>query len=350
MAYYDKQKMIDIARAEVGYCEKETYDQLDEPTENAGDENYTKYQRDLAKVSFFNSSKKGVAWCAVFAAWPFYQAYGKSAALKLLCQPSSNNAGAGCSSAMNYFKDKGQFYDKPEVGDLIFFESSEAEGESSHVGIVYKTSLLNVHTVEGNTSDGKSVVENGGEVCEKKYVKSNARILGYGRPNWGDPSEAEPEDDGADTPADGEVEELPPVDAGVEIEYLCNATIQAPSGRVNFRQRPDKTGKLVKGMNKVKNGETVKVKTTDGVWAAVEYGKYYGYIMCEFLIMDKEVKVEHDPDYVYYVTVQGDTLWGIAKKFLDKGQRFKEIKELNGLKSNICKPGMRLKIPNEGDG
>lgn len=350
MAYYDKQKMIDIALAEVGYCEKETYDQLDEPTSNAGDENFTKYQRDLAKVSFFNSSKKGVAWCAVFAAWPFYQAFGKAAALKLLCQPSSNNAGAGCSSAMNYFKAKGQFYDKPEVGDLIFFESSTEAGESSHVGIVYKTSLLNVYTVEGNTSDGKSIVENGGEVCEKKYAKSNKRILGYGRPDWGDPSEAEPEDDSADTPVDGGVEELPPVDEGVEIEYLCNATVEAPSGGVNFRQKPDKTGKLVKGMNKIKNGEVVGVKSSDGVWAAVEYGKYRGYIMCEFLIMDKEIVIEHDPSFVYYTTVQGDTLWSIAKKFLDKGQRYKEIKELNGLKSNICKPGMRLKIPNEGDG
>lgn len=188
MAYYDKQKMIDIARAEVDYCEKETYDQLDDPTANAGDENYTKYQRDLAKVNFFNSSKKGVAWCAVFAAWPFYQAYGKDAALKLLCQPKGSNAGAGCNSAMNYFKSKGQFYNAPEVGDLIFFESSTTSGESSHVGIVYKISLLNVYTVEGNTSDGKSVVENGGEVCEKKYAKSNKRILGYGRPEWGDPS------------------------------------------------------------------------------------------------------------------------------------------------------------------
>lgn len=350
MAYYDKQKMIDIARAEVGYCEKETYDQLDDPTANAGDENYTKYQRDLAKVSYFNSSKKGVAWCAVFAAWPFYKAFGEAAAKKLLCQPNSGNAGAGSNSAMNYFKDKGQFYDKPEVGDLIFFESSTEPGEASHTGIVYKISLLNVHTVEGNTSNGKSIVENGGEVCEKKYAKSNKRILGYGRPEWGDPSEAEPEDNAANPPIVSDGDEAPSVSEEVKVEYLCNATVNAPSGRVNYRQLPDKTGKLVKGMNKIKNGESVKVKTTDGVWAAVEYGKYRGYVMCEFLIMDKEIAAEHDPDFIYYTTVQGDTLWGIARRFLGKGQRYKEIKKLNGLKNNICKPGMRLKIPNEGNG
>lgn len=250
MAYYDKQKMIDIARAEVGYCEKETYDQLDDPIANAGDKNYTKYQRDLAKVSYFNSSKKGVAWCAVFAAWPFYQAFGKSAALKLLCQPSKGNAGAGCSSAMNYFKNKGQFHDKPEVGDLIFFESSSDPGESSHVGIVYKTSLLTVYTVEGNTSSGKSIVENGGAVCEKKYAKSNGRILGYGRPNYGDPSEEEETVEAEDTEEKEEIIEIP-------VEYIGTAKVEAPSGRVNFRQKPNKSAPGVVGMYKVKNGEQV---------------------------------------------------------------------------------------------
>lgn len=274
MAYYDKQKVIDIARAEVGYCEKETYDQLDEPTANAGDENYTKYQRDLAKISYFNSSKKGVAWCAVFAAWPFVEAFGKDAALKLLCQPKGNNAGAGCNSAMNYFKNKGQFHDKPEVGDLIFFESSTEAGESSHTGIVYKTSLLNVFTVEGNTSDGKAVVENGGQVCEKKYAKSNKRILGYGRPEWGDPNDEE-----AVNP-DASEDDVPVID--IPVEYIATATVNAPSGRVNFRQAPDKNAAGVVGMYKVKNGEEVQIRSKDGTWAAVDYGKYHGYIMLEF--------------------------------------------------------------------
>ena len=43
------QKVIDLATAEVNYVEKETYDQLDDPSANAGDENYTKYQRDRAQ-------------------------------------------------------------------------------------------------------------------------------------------------------------------------------------------------------------------------------------------------------------------------------------------------------------
>ena len=78
---YDKQKVIDIALAEVGYLEKASKDRLDEKTANAGSNNITKYARDLAAVSYFNGNKQGVAWCATFVCWDFYKAYGKSAAL-----------------------------------------------------------------------------------------------------------------------------------------------------------------------------------------------------------------------------------------------------------------------------
>lgn len=46
-----------------------------------------------------------------------------------------------------------------------------------------------------------------------------------------------------------------------------------------------------------------------------------------------------------YVTAQGDTLWGISKKFLGRGNRYKEIMRANGLTSTVIRPGMRLKIP-----
>ena len=41
----------------------------------------------------------------------------------------------------------------------------------------------------------------------------------------------------------------------------------------------------------------------------------------------------------------GDTLWNISKKYLGKGTRYKEIVELNNLKSNFIRVGMVLKIP-----
>ena len=59
---YDKQKVIDIALAEVNYLEKASNAQLDDPTANAGKKNYTKYARDLDRIGFFNGKKNGYAW------------------------------------------------------------------------------------------------------------------------------------------------------------------------------------------------------------------------------------------------------------------------------------------------
>lgn len=52
-------------------------------------------------------------------------------------------------------------------------------------------------------------------------------------------------------------------------------------------------------------------------------------------------------DYRTHTVAHGDTLWSIAKKYLDNGSRYKEIISLNGLKSNVIYSGMKLKIPNK---
>lgn len=183
---YDKQKVIDIALSEVGYLEKASASQLDSKTANAGSGNYTKYSRDLAAVSFFNGRKQGVAWCAVFDAWCFYKAYGKAAALELLCQPTkaANNAGAGCKYARNYFKTKGQLHtSNPQPGDVIFFYSKD-KSQIQHQGLVYKVDGSKVYTVEGNTSGASGVVANGGGVFKKSYPHTYDRLAGYGRPQF----------------------------------------------------------------------------------------------------------------------------------------------------------------------
>ena len=183
---YDLQKVLDVAASEVGYLEKASTSNLDDKTANAGSGNYTKYSRDLATYPYFNGKKQGVAWCAVFVAWCFVQAYGKDAALKLLCQPTkpANNAGAGCKYARNYFKNKGQLHDDPQPGDVIFFYSSD-KSSIQHTGIVYKVDSSKVYTIEGNTSGASGVIANGGGVCKKSYSLSYARLAGFGRPAYG---------------------------------------------------------------------------------------------------------------------------------------------------------------------
>ena len=171
---YDVNKVINIANAEVGYLEKETNSNLDSKTANAGDMNYTKYWRDI-----YPSYQRN-AWCLCFVVWCFKQAYGDAIAKKLLCM--TNGYTFYTPTSANYFKKNGQWYTKPQVGDLIFFKNSV---RICHVGLVYKVTSTTVYTVEGNTSGASGVIANGGGVCKKSYAIGYSRIAGYGRPNYG---------------------------------------------------------------------------------------------------------------------------------------------------------------------
>lgn len=248
---HDKQKVIDIALAEVGYLEKASNSQLDSKTANAGDKNRTKYSRDLASISFYNGNKQGVAWCDVFVDWCFVQAYGKANALAMTYQPTTakNNAGAGCKYSRSYYKNKGKLFDTPQPGDQIFFYSAD-KTQIAHTGLVYKVDGSKVYTVEGNTSGASGVIANGGGVCKKSYNLTYGRIAGYGRPNYGEQSAA--------------VTPTQPTEA---------------------------------------------------------------------------------PKYTLYTIQKGDTLWRIAQKHLGAGIRYKEIMQLNGLKSTVIYAGKQLKIP-----
>lgn len=169
----ERDKVISIALNEVGYLEKKSNSQLDDKTANAGDKNYTKYARDLHKLGdFYNGNKNGFSWCDVFVDWCFVTAFGEERALELLCQPKKS-CGAGVGFSCDYYKNKGQFYTKPEVGDQIFFKDSK--GVRTHTGLVYQVDNNYVYTVEGNTGNG---------VKKKKYAINSNSIYGYGRPKY----------------------------------------------------------------------------------------------------------------------------------------------------------------------
>lgn len=177
------EKVIAVAKTEVGYLEKKTNSQLDSKTANVGSANYTKYARDLDNIKgYFNGAKNGYQWCAVFVNWCFVKAYGAAAAKSLLCQPATNSYAASCMQAVKYFKNKNQFYKTPKVGDQIFFLDSA--GDAAHTGLVYKVDGSRVYTIEGNTSSASGVVANGGSVAYKSYPLNYSRICGYGRPKY----------------------------------------------------------------------------------------------------------------------------------------------------------------------
>lgn len=180
---YYASKIIKTALNEVGYVEKASNKDLDSKTANAGSGNYTKYARDLDKISgFYNGKKNGYAWCDVFVDWCFIETYGEEKGRELLCQPTKS-LGAGCGYSMNYYKNKGQFHTKPAIGDQIFFKNTSGTS-ITHTGIVYDVDDTCVYTIEGNTSPDEGVVANGGQVCKKKYSLTYNKIAGYGRPNY----------------------------------------------------------------------------------------------------------------------------------------------------------------------
>lgn len=181
MMGYSVSKLLKVAKGEVGYLEKETNSSLDHKTLNAGDENYTKYARDLYSSGYYNGNKNGYAWCDVFVDWCFLQLCDGDAvkAEWIICQ--TGDYGAGCGYSMRYYQSAGRFYKTPKPGDQIFFGTAS---NVSHTGIVAAVDSSRVYTIEGNTSSTSGVVANGGGVFEKSYPINYARIVGYGRPRY----------------------------------------------------------------------------------------------------------------------------------------------------------------------
>ena len=174
-------KSVIIALGEVGYLEKQSRRQLYEKHTNPGDENYTKYARDMhAHLGFYRGGKQGLPWCDVFVDWCFVQAYGVIAGRKLLCQPILSK-GAGCRYSYGYYREAGRLVDSPQEGDQIFFRR---EGRICHTGLVTGVKDGRVYTVEGNTSDAEGIVANGGCVAQKSYALDDPGIAGYGRPDY----------------------------------------------------------------------------------------------------------------------------------------------------------------------
>ena len=180
---YTAKQLVEIAKAEVGYLEKESNSNLDSKTGNAGDNNWTKYARDLHKAGYYNGNKNGYAWCDVFVDHCHWIAAGKDAkeAQRVICQ--TGLYGASCTYSAQYYKNAGRLYSDPMVGDQIFFWNS-LKTKVAHTGIVIAIDDACVYTIEGNTSGASGVIANGGGVCKKKYSRTYGRIYGYGRPMY----------------------------------------------------------------------------------------------------------------------------------------------------------------------
>jgi len=282
--------LIKVAKSQVGYLEKKSNKDLEHKTKNAGSNNYTIYAEEYKKFAGVNY--QGQSWCDMFVDWCFVKAFGKKDAERLL-----NGFSAYTPTSASFFKKiKAWITDKPQIGDIIFFKNTQ---RINHTGIVIDVTSTKVYTIEGNTSNSSAVVENGGGVFEKSYLLTNSRIAGYGRPNY-DKKEVNTETKSNSSKNFYEYYVVKSGDTLSKIAKIYNTTVD---NIVKFNS--------IKNANSISVGEKLLVAT-----------------------------------YQIYIVVKGDTLSKISKKFLKDANRYKEIMELNNLRTTTLSIGQELKIPN----
>lgn len=185
---YDRQKVIAIAAAEIGYLEKSkaAYQAnpaiLDQKTAGAGSDNYTKYGRDMHKI-YPAVIDFPAPWCDTLIDWAMYKSYGVATAKSLLGGTFDDYTVA---SAQAYQK-HGALDGKPEVGAQVFFTKNGKVSGCYHTGLVIVVSSdgKTMTTIEGNTSaTGTNIEANGGCVAKKTRAVTGNTLFGH--PNYQD--------------------------------------------------------------------------------------------------------------------------------------------------------------------
>lgn len=154
-----------IANSEVGYCEKQTNEDLDDKTANAGNGNYTKYGEWYGL--------NGQAWCAMFVSWCANQA---SISTGIIPKFALTESGMQTFQSWGKFENSVQYGGSytPKVGD-IFFLSYDAN-DTYHTGIVVSVSGNTMTCIEGNTENNMV------EIKTRSLTSSSLR--GFGTPSY----------------------------------------------------------------------------------------------------------------------------------------------------------------------
>ena len=255
-------KLISIAKNEIGYLEKKSNRQLDSKTANAGSNNYTKYWRDIYPAY------QGKAWCAAFVSWCFMKAFGLETAKKLLKH-----------WPYVYCPTLGQLFTKnanPKVGDIVIFYH---RGTFTHTGIVTSVNGDRFYTIEGNTSGASGIIANGGGVCAKSYLNSQMPGTKFCTPNWGFVADASTDNSSntTSTTKDSKPSKTPKFVGKVTANTL-NVRTWAGTENPQVKSYPV----LSKG-NLIDVCDTIKAKDkTDWYYIRIA-GKYFGFVSAKYI-------------------------------------------------------------------
>lgn len=240
-------KVLSIARQEIGYLEKKNGNSLYDKSANAGYNNYTKYWAEI-KPSF-----QGQPWCACFVTWVLQQAFGQENTKRLL----KHYPFVYCPTMGNLFT----LNANPKVGDIVLFYRN---GKFAHTGIVSYVSGDYFKSIEGNTSSKGGIVPNGGAVCEKGYYNSSLPGTKFVTLDWDSISTFE---DFTETP-------------------INKQGIITVDSRLNVRKKPDINASI---LGKYVTGAVVTlIAETDNGW----YKTDKGYISKQYVQIIEEKKEE----------------------------------------------------------
>lgn len=153
-----KQKLVNWCNSQVGYHES-----WDGSNKYGADGDWD--------VKLYGFDASNVPWCDVFADYAFIHNFGYEIGSRMTFQYPEGYA--LCRWSADAYKNNGNWFSVPEVGDQIFFYSG---GDINHTGIVVAVNGDNITCVEGNCADS---------VGRTYYNwRISNQIAGYGRPEW----------------------------------------------------------------------------------------------------------------------------------------------------------------------
>ena len=167
------QNLIKIALSEDGYVEKNSNMNLDSKTANKGNQNYTKYARDVNAAGLMGCQAQ--PWCCTLQFWLEMQEFGIEKALQHWHMTRSSYVGYNCFATYNAFKKAGKVGMTPKLGAVVIFNFSHA---GRVVNICAKNGQKWWDCLEGNTSSNLSD-RNGGQVKLKTRPWNDPSVKGF---------------------------------------------------------------------------------------------------------------------------------------------------------------------------
>lgn len=264
------EKIIEVAKNELGYLEKKSNSQLDSKTDNSGSSNYTKFWRDIN--TWCGKNYQGQPWCAGFVTWCFTKALGKDRTKELL----KHYPYVYCPTLGNLFTK----YANPKVGDIVIFWRN---GVFAHTGIVIAVDGDKFTTIEGNTSGASTIVANGGGVCQKTYYNSKLPGTKFCRPNY------------SSTAVTSDTNMVVVADDMHTVKWKGYVNI-GKNVKLAVRLQPNVNAKEC-SFSGLKQGTEVGVSYEQGDWYLIKYDGKFGYAQKQYIGKTKVSEVSN-PDPV----------------------------------------------------